>query len=114
MSTTADAIKVARLVEPVAVRFGAHVALTGGCLYKDGARKDIDLFFYGHRGGPGIDRDGLLAALVEELRFVLGERKGTVRKSYYDGHSVDLFFRELPPEFETPNGYEYPEDPILF
>ena len=29
-------------IESIAPKFGAHVALTGGCLYKDGERKDLD------------------------------------------------------------------------
>lgn len=34
------------MVEQICVDFGYHVALTGGCLYKQGDRKDIDILFY--------------------------------------------------------------------
>lgn len=84
---------LARLVEPVAYNHGGHVALTGGCLFKDGKRKDIDLLFYRIRQVPEIDETGLLKDL-EELGFTIGERYGWVVKSTWEGYNVDLFFPE--------------------
>lgn len=55
------AIKLARLVAGGCQIYGCHVALTGGCLYKDGDRKDCDLIFYRIRQVDEIDRDGLFA-----------------------------------------------------
>jgi hypothetical protein len=43
--TLAEAVEVCRQVEAICPPFGCHVALTGGTLYKDGERKDLDLLF---------------------------------------------------------------------
>lgn len=40
------AVELCRIVEAGAANYGCHIALTGGCLYKDGDRKDFDLMFY--------------------------------------------------------------------
>ena len=40
------AIEICKEIEMRAPSYGCHVALTGGCLYKDGDRKDCDLLFY--------------------------------------------------------------------
>jgi hypothetical protein len=44
--TQADAIALCRKIEEHVPDAGMHVALTGGCLYKDGTRKDADILFY--------------------------------------------------------------------
>ena len=41
-----DAVTICKLVEPVAEQCGWHIGLTGGTLYGEGGRKDIDLVFY--------------------------------------------------------------------
>lgn len=41
-----EALKICQRIEPIAEKYGAHVALTGGCLYKAGERKDVDILFY--------------------------------------------------------------------
>lgn len=94
------ALPLIRQVEAIAPSFGAHVALTGGCLYKVGDRKDLDLMFYRIRQEPKINEAGLLKAL-EGLGFTIGEHKGWVTKSLYTGRSVDLFF----PERSDNDGY---------
>ena len=92
----AEAIKLCREVERVYPDFGCHVALTGGCLYKDGSRKDLDLLFYRIRQAAAIDIEGLFAALA-----VLGIERvgggGWVIKATWRGHaSIDCFFPEVP------------------
>jgi hypothetical protein len=91
--TLIDAVKVATELERIAPLHGAHVALTGGCLYKTGPRKDLDILFYRIRQVKEIDESGLLAAL-EDRGFELGSRYGWVQKATYDGKPVDLFFPE--------------------
>jgi hypothetical protein len=103
-----DAIELATLVESLCPAFGCHVALTGGTLYKAGPRKDIDLLFYRIRQVDTIDRAGLLYTL-EQNGFTLGARKGWVRKAtYLHRHgftlTVDLFFPELPAEWDNAPG----------
>lgn len=62
-ATLKDAVKLCRLMELITPSFGAHVALTGGSLYKDGERKDIDIILYRIRQVEQIDYDGLFTAL---------------------------------------------------
>ena len=56
------AVTLCRLIETFAPQYGCHVALTGGCLYKNGDRKDIDVLFYRIRQVEKIDHDGLKMA----------------------------------------------------
>ncbi len=42
----ADGVSICKLIEPIAEQYGWHVALTGGTLYGEGGRKDIDIVFY--------------------------------------------------------------------
>lgn len=93
MWTQDKAIELCRILEDVAPRFGAHVALTGGCLYKDGARKDADIMFYRVRQKPTIDKAGLFGAL-ETLGMEKPTGFGWVHKSKWRGLSVDMFFPE--------------------
>ena len=44
--TQQHAIELCKRIESVCPRYGCHVALTGGLLYKDGPRKDCDILFY--------------------------------------------------------------------
>lgn len=96
MFTLEKAVILCRRVEAIAPKFGCHVALTGGTLYKDGERKDVDLLFYNVRQVDALDRHGLLDAL-KEIGFVLGRQHGWVQKATYKDHAVDLFFPEAFP-----------------
>ena len=91
--TQAEAIELCRLVEAVCPMFGCHVALTGGTLYKDGPRKDLDILFYRIRQEPEIDIDGLFEALamigIERTRGF-----GWVIKATFHGKNIDCFFPE--------------------
>jgi len=57
--TQEAAMKLCREIEMIAPLHGAHVALTGGCLYKAGPRKDLDLVFYRIRQANKIDSNAL-------------------------------------------------------
>jgi hypothetical protein len=94
--TLETAAQLCRMVEDIAPSFGAHVALTGGCLYKDGERKDVDLVFYCIRQCDAIDEQGLLDGLALE-GFSIGKQHGWVYKAMYEGKEVDLFFPEAYP-----------------
>lgn len=99
-ATTIDAIKLAHLVESIAPTYGAHVALTGGCLYKHGHRKDIDLLFYRIRQVREIDFEGLFAALEDLIGLEVTSRHGFVTKATWEGFSVDLLHPEHPGDSE--------------
>lgn len=92
-----DAIRIARLVEPVVAPLNGHVALTGGCLYKDGNRKDLDLTIFRHGVEP-ISIDAVIAGLESDLgwhRRSLNRR--VVKMETGSGLTVDLFFVEEMP-----------------
>lgn len=94
--TLADALELCAFIERFSPEYGAHVALTGGTLYKRGPRKDCDILFYCIRQWDEIDEGGLLARLAKE-GIEIGERKGWVRKASWRDMPVDLFFPEAYP-----------------
>jgi hypothetical protein len=91
-------------VETIAPTYGAHVALTGGLLYKEGKRKDADLLFYCIRQRDNIDEEGLLKALEVGIGLTVERQHGWVRKAKWMGLPVDLFFPEAYPASSTPRG----------
>ena len=104
MWTQEEAISLCRKIEAFSPEYGAHVALTGGCLYKEGVRKDCDILFYCIRQWPEIDETGLLGRLAKE-GFAIGKRKGWVWKADYQGNPVDLFFPEAYPAGDGDDEY---------
>jgi hypothetical protein len=105
MWTREEAFQVCVLIESVAPRFGGHVALTGGLLYKPGERKDCDVLVYRIREREvPVDFAGLIAALIP-LGFTFGEDYGWCKKMQWNGKPVDMFDPdddgEYPPEEEA-------------
>lgn len=95
--TQEQAISLCRAVEEVAPSADCHVALTGGCLYKDGLRKDCDLLFYSIRQSKGVDdtKPRVLEALARIPGFVVLTDYGWCVKAMYLERGVDMFFPEL-------------------
>lgn len=91
----AEGISLCVAIESIAPQFGCHVALTGGLLYKPGARKDCDLVFYRIRQTPQMDVDGLFQALAVCLGLVKLSGEGWCHKATFEGKPVDCFFPEL-------------------
>lgn len=91
--TQAEAIQLCQAIELIAPRFGAHVALTGGTLYKNGARKDCDILFYRIRQAPKIKVEELFNAL-ELIGLVKLSGFGWCYKAIFQGKHVDCFFPE--------------------
>jgi len=87
------AIELCRLIESFCPNYGCHVALTGGCLYKDGEHKDIDILFYRVRQVVGIDRAGLTQALGDN-GVSLDSTFGWMQKMRWQGLKIDVFFPE--------------------
>lgn len=89
------AIALCKAIEAICPQHGVHVALTGGCLYKDHMemRKDCDILFYRIRQTPLIDFDGLYASL-ESLGITIEKKCGWVTKASIDGRLIDIFFPE--------------------
>lgn len=88
-----DAVELCKAIEAICPKFGCHVALTGGLLYKDGPRKDCDILFYRIRQVEEIDKDGLWSAL-EEIGFSEKSGFGWCHKAEYCGRKADCFFPE--------------------
>lgn len=91
--TQAEALALCVAVEKVCPAFGCHVALTGGLLYKEGARKDCDLLFYRIRQVKEIDQTGLWGAL-DKIGLSKVSGFGWCHKAKFLGKSVDCFFPE--------------------
>ena len=98
--THSEAVELCRRLETFAPDFGAHVALTGGTLYKDGARKDADIVVYRIRQ-RALDRKGFLRRLHREGFDILGDY-GWLQKvaTPAERRPVDLLF----PDYRRPFG----------
>lgn len=95
-----EAIALCRRIEEVCPGYGCHVALTGGTLYKDGLRKDVDILFYRIRQSPSIDTDGLFAALGK-IGIERTSGFGWCIKATFEGRSIDCFFPEEEGDYPT-------------
>lgn len=90
----ATASAVCTLFEAIACKFGYHVALTGGCLYGDGGRKDIDIVFYRIRQVNSPDTNGMLERMNTQLQVDLVKDYGFVKKLLFNGIPIDAMFPE--------------------
>ena len=95
-----------------------HVALTGGCLYREGSRKDCDLVFYRVRQVEfgDLERTVLLNELAVKLDLVCHKYFGWGEKAFYKNKSVDLFFPEFVGDDDAyPEGQDTPDlSPLCF
>lgn len=105
-----EAIELCKLLEPIAARRNCHVALTGGLLYKEGARKDCDIIVYKETFDVELDRDALL---VDFLPLGIEREFHRVVKCTFRGKPVDLIFPELDGEYLPGEGAEAKEDVTL-
>lgn len=95
----AEAVELCRQIESFCPDYGYHVALTGGSLYKDGERKDVDIMFYTIRQRGDQNNEGLMEHLESiGAQILYGHEFGTawVTKAKYFGKSIDFFFPEVP------------------
>lgn len=102
--TLPEAVEICRRIEAIAPLYGCHVALTGGCLFQDGLRKDLDILFYRIRQAERIDTEKLLGGL-KTLGIEEYEDNGFCIKAFMpnDEKNIDMFFPERPRE-------EWPEE----
>lgn len=98
MWTQAQAIELCRQIEAICPPFGCHVALTGGCLYRDGERKDLDVLFYRIRQVEYVDTAGLWQAL-EKIGVIFQDDFGWCCKATFDGRKIDCFFPDEDGEY---------------
>ena len=90
-ATIEDGIELCKLIYSTSEVYGLFPALTGGLLYKDGDRKDIDIVLYRHRQKV----ESLDVRDFEPLLSVLGVKvrstHGFVTKCEWKGFEVDIF-----------------------
>lgn len=99
-----QAIATAKLIEPIARQHGAHIGLTGGICYKEGARKDVDFIVYRHQvpqDDPAYIAEVPVDAFVDALRAVDIRLFKPMHRVYKctlgdpaDGRFIDLIFAD--------------------
>lgn len=87
------AIELCQAIEKICPKYGVHVALTGGCLYKGGIRKDCDILFYRIRQCDNPDLNGLMKEL-ENIGIYERECFGFCTKARYFELPLDIFYPE--------------------
>ncbi len=85
------AIEICKEIYPKLSEEGFYPALTGGSLYKEGLRKDVDIIIYRNRQAVSQFEMTDIKDLLIELGFTDLEFFGFVTKSQYRGVSVDIF-----------------------
>lgn len=99
-----DAVELCTLIESIAPEFNCHVALTGGCLFAEGERRDIDLVIYRIRQAHYIDWNGFKDASVSiGLIFTVGEDYGWCKKAMWRNFPIDVFDPEDPTGPDDPH-----------
>lgn len=107
--TLEEAVQFARKFEEIAPAYGMHVGLTGGCLYKDGGRKDADFLLYKVRQTqPNVS--GFLAHLWQ-MGFTHTAGEGWCVKVEFAGKKMDLLF---PDDTSGNDGYPDEETAVIF
>ena len=93
--TQPEAIALCVAIEAICPKYGCHVALTGGLLYKDGLRKDCDILFYRIRQQKQIQIEAMWQELVR-IGFIKVSGFGWCFKAEYGPQrkKVDCFFPE--------------------
>lgn len=105
--TQKQAIQWCVKLESIASKYGGHVALTGGLLYKTGTRKDLDVLVYPVRG-KAFDWAGFFGECEAALGVKQGTDYGWCKKATSEGRLID-FFDPLAPEGQHHSG-EVEED----
>lgn len=96
------AIHLCREMQKIAESCRLNVGLTGGCLYKTGERKDMDMIVYPHNSAENADPEvleTLLQAFIDELENngwkVVFSNKWLRKLEFIDGtQGIDLFWMQ--------------------
>lgn len=108
--TQPEAIELCVKIEKLCPMHGCHVGLTGGVLYKEGPRKDLDLILYRIRQVEEIDYVGLFETL-EAIGITKLSGFGFCIKAQYEGKSIDFLLPEEEGSYnpDEENFFGYPE-----
>ena len=98
-----------RQLESVALNFGAHVALTGGCLYREGERKDADILIYRIRQSEKIDWAGLFRAWRQFGVRLVNDYGWCKKACLPSGHQIDFFDPDAAGEYGAYGDFEMVE-----
>lgn len=96
MKTTwnqSEGVELCRKIEAICPNYGYHVAMSGGVLYKDGERKDLDLIFYRIRQWESVDAAPMFEAL-NPIGIAVIRGFGFCFKAEYKGKKIDCLFPE--------------------
>lgn len=97
--TQAEAIALCKTIEKRCPVVGFHVAMTGGCLFKDGPRSDLRLVFYSIRHiKPDVHQ---LMNILGFLGFDHITGGGWRYIGYIGDKKVDLLFPESRPRAQV-------------
>ncbi len=90
-----EARSICKEIEAFCPFYGFHVLLTGGCLYKEGPRKDLDIGFYRinllNKMAP-VDGPGLINQLRQIGFTQLKAASDYHIKGFYRHRPVDIMF----------------------
>jgi len=104
--TMGEALNICTMLESLAPKFGCHVALTGGLLYKQGPRKDLDIVLYRIRQVNAIDFGGFQKALAGIGWEFEPTTSGWLHRAWFLGRRVEFLFPE-----ERGGNQDYPPPP---
>lgn len=91
--TQEEALDFCYVLEQTIAQLGMHIGLTGGCLYKDGPRKDVDVILYRHHGAELASYEQFLTALSEQGIVLRSLHHNVVKMVNRDGMSIDFLLR---------------------
>lgn len=98
MWTQQEAIEICKLLEEIVPSCGGHVALTGGCLYKEGPRKDLDILIYRIRHERCFNWKEFFKK-VAIYGIILVYDFGWCKKAMFHGRSIDFLDPEASGEY---------------
>lgn len=92
------AIILCRTLEPLFQKFGYHVGLTGGCLYKEGERKDVDIIVYPHHTTNAKSAADLVKNIEASYPALGYWKEGSGLKGGHDSKQVHKFLMGMAPD----------------
>lgn len=105
MATLQDGLDLCKELNRVLRPIGFFPALTGGLVYKEGKRKDIDIVIYRHRQlnpiMPELDSHNKIVKALNSVGVTIYCCYGFCTKARWNGFVVDLF------NPESSNGDDY-------
>lgn len=96
-ATIEDGIKLCKLLRMILLPHGFYPALTGGLLYKNGERKDIDIVIYRNRQKIKEFEITDLTPLLDKIGLNIISTYGFCTKCKWKGFIVDV----LNPETQS-------------